>query len=219
MYHRYDELSGEFTQLDYHNYEKAMTEYFKRYGENLIIREGNGIDVTVENIEEYVRDFINLTGKKPVLFIDYIQMLLPNISNATLSDRKARIDNTVRLLKKMSMDLEIPILAISSLNRVGYGKKVGLSSFKESGDLEYTSGILLGLNLEVPTTKADTQIIEKATNPPFGQPRKMLLEVIKFRNGKRNVGIHLDYYHHFNLFKEPPEVISNNTLNTFNPFE
>ena len=196
-----------------------MTEYFNRYGENLIIQEGNGIDMTVENIEEYVKNFIDLTGKKPVLFIDYIQMLLPNVSNITLSDRKSRIDNTVRSLKKMSLDLEIPILAISSLNRIGYGKRVGLSSFKESGDLEYTSGVLLGLNLEVPTTKADTQIIEKATNPPFGQPRKMLLEIIKFRNGKRNVGVHLDYYHHFNLFREPSEIIHKHITNNFNPFE
>ena len=219
LYHRYDELSGEFTQLNYHNYEKAMTEYFNRYGENLIIQEGNGIDMTVENIEEYVKNFIDLTGKKPVLFIDYIQMLLPNVSNVTLSDRKSRIDNTVRSLKKMSLDLEIPILAISSLNRIGYGKRVGLSSFKESGDLEYTSGVLLGLNLEVPTAKADTQIIEKATNPPFGQPRKMLLEIIKFRNGKRNVGVHLDYYYNFNLFREPSEIIHEHITNNFNPFE
>ena len=48
----------------------------------------------------------------------------------------------------LSSSYNLPVIALSSLNRYSYNKDVAVSSFKESGNIEYASNILLGMNPE-----------------------------------------------------------------------
>lgn len=66
----------------------------------------------------------------------------------------------MRGMKRINLSYGLPVLAISSLNRQSYTDKIStnsahknntknevqLSGLKESGSIEYTSGIVLGLN-------------------------------------------------------------------------
>jgi replicative DNA helicase len=48
-------------------------------------------------------------------------------------------------LKRISRDYNTPVLAISSFNRENYASPVNMAAFKESGAVEYTSDVLIGL--------------------------------------------------------------------------
>ena len=51
-------------------------------------------------------------------------------------------------LKRISRDFKTPVIGISSFNRDNYNNAVSMQSFKESGAIEYSSDILIGLQLK-----------------------------------------------------------------------
>lgn len=100
-----------------------------------------GLDTIARGIEDHVR----LTGSAPVVFVDYLQILRPNDSTGRKSD-KQNMDETVSELRRISKEYRVPVFVISSLNRSSYGQSIGMDAFKESGAIEYSSDVLLGLN-------------------------------------------------------------------------
>ena len=60
---------------------------------------------------------------------------------------KQIVDHNITELKQLSRDFDIPIIAVSSLNRQSYSGKITMSAFKESGAIEYGSDVLIGLQL------------------------------------------------------------------------
>lgn len=48
-------------------------------------------------------------------------------------------------LKRISRDYKIPVIAISSFNRDNYSAPVNTAAFKESGAVEYSADVLIGL--------------------------------------------------------------------------
>ena len=103
--------------------------------------EGIG-DIGVEQIRAAVDKHIRLTGRTPVVVIDYLQILAP--ADIKASD-KQNTDKAVLELKRLSRDKKLPVLAISSLNRENYNAPISMTAFKESGAIEYSSDVLLGL--------------------------------------------------------------------------
>jgi len=100
-----------------------------------------GLDTIARGIEDHVR----LTGSAPVVFVDYLQILRPNDLTGRKSD-KQNMDETVSELRRISKEYRVPVFVISSLNRSSYGQSIGMDAFKESGAIEYSSDVLLGLN-------------------------------------------------------------------------
>jgi replicative DNA helicase len=221
LYSRYDYKLQDFIRLSYISYSEAAAEYFTRYGKHLHIYEnGNGSGITAKFIDQVTRQHYEKTGNKPVIFIDYLQMLAADPSDrGQVTSSKLKIDAAVRILKQLSIDLSIPVFTISSLNRQGYGSRVTSKSFKESGDLEYTGGVMLGLNLEAMTKSYDSpdeaaKAIKEANKSKPEQilePRKMILEVLKFRSGAKDKDINLLYYPAFNYYEIDP--LDQNKLN------
>ena len=78
-----------------------------------------------------------------VVFIDYLQ-IIPFAGNAGL---RAQIDDFARRLRHLQMTEGICVFLVSSLNRMSYMGPVRLDSFKESGIIEFTGDVILGLNL------------------------------------------------------------------------
>lgn len=103
--------------------------------------------IGLDTIRDRVKEHIRIMGKDraPVVFIDYLQILRPDDSTGRKSD-KQNMDETVSELRRISKAHQIPIVAISSLNRSAYGQPITMEAFKESGAIEYSSDVLLGLN-------------------------------------------------------------------------
>ena len=170
---------------------------YGRYAENIFIHEGIG-DIGTEQIRETVERHISITGRKPVVLIDYLQILAPTNDRAT---DKQNTDKAVLELKRISRDFKIPVIAISSFNRDNYSSPVSMQSYKESGAIEYSSDILIGLQLKG-AGKKDFDVTEaKAKNP-----REIELVILKNRNGATGKRIQYKYYPMFNYFEEIGEI-------------
>lgn len=120
-------------------------ERYRKSAENLYIVEGSykGGRIDIPAIVEIVKGHIARTGRKPVVFIDYLQMLsLGKESNKT---DKQLTDASIFELKSLSRTYGIPVIAISSFNRDNYLEPVSMQSFLSSSGIEYSSDILIGL--------------------------------------------------------------------------
>jgi replicative DNA helicase len=180
---------------------------YEKYAMHIFISEGIG-NIGVEQIREAVEKHIRITGRTPVVVIDYLQILAPY--NERVSD-KQNIDKSVMELKRISRDCKLPIVCISSLNRQNYRLPVSMEAFKESGAIEYSSDVLIGLQLA--GTGSENFDVDKAKSE---NPRKIELLILKNRNGVTGDKIRYKYYPLFNYFEEdwtqyPVQSSSNET--------
>ena len=93
-----------------------MNEYQTQIAPNIWIFEGVG-NVGVKEVREKVNRHISLKGRKPLVLIDYVQILAPFDIRGT---DKQNIDKAVLELKRLSRDFDIPVLCVSSLNRESF---------------------------------------------------------------------------------------------------
>ena len=100
-------------------------------------------------------------------------------------------------LKRISRYCKLPVIGVSSFNRAGYGTRVQMESFKESGEIEYSSDVLMGLQCKGAGTSSFD--VDKAKQR---DPREIELLVLKNRNGRVAGPIDLKYYPMFNYFEE-----------------
>ncbi len=206
-------------------------EAYNQYAEHIFISEGVGNigvdDVSrwvVEHINPLTENHISLTGNKPVVVIDYLQILAPVDMRAT---DKQNTDRAVLELKRTSRDLKIPVFIVSSFNRASYTDPVSMSSFKESGAVEYSSDVLIGLQYEgmdykiVETWDKDLEKqVLKSETPTVrdGRIRALLdnlyeqetvrvqLKMLKNRFGKKGESVIYEYTPMFNRFVEKEKM-------------
>lgn len=191
---------------------EESTEYSLTIGKRMNIIEGN-FDCDVSFICNYIRQYIEINQVKPVVIVDYLQILQPAVEDVKRKSTKEMIDNTVTTLKRISRELGITLLVISSVNRNNYNEPVTFESLKESGGIEYTADVIWGLQLQCVndedfvgsnlTQKRKIVKEEKAKNP-----RKIELCCLKNRYGISSYSCYFDYYPANDLFveqKEEPE--------------
>ena len=192
--------------------EKARGYYREKISPRIWIREGVG-DLKAEHIRDAVERHISLTGRSPVVVIDYLQILAPYEIRAT---DKQNTDKAVLELKRTSRDYKIPVFGISSFNRDNYTAPVNMASFKESGAIEYSSDVLMGLQYEGmdysegETDGARQKRIRQLVKANEDKARKgegvqIHLKVLKNRNGSKGSSDPLNFYPMFNSFQEYPE--------------
>lgn len=188
------DIYSKYTNKDQEILETAINNY-EKYANHLYFTEGVG-NITTSKIRQQIEKHINLTGNRPVVFVDYLQIITPESKYST--DKQA-IDQTILELKRISRDLKVILVVISSFNRNSYGKEVTLSAFKESGSVEYSSDLLLGLQLtDVSAKNFDIEQAKKQI------PRKVELIILKNRNGITNEKVKFRYYQPYNMFQELP---------------
>lgn len=176
---------------------KSVKDY-SDFAKHIVIHEGQG-DIGAGYIRQAIEKHINLTGNKPIVFIDYLQIIAPYNDRAT---DKQNTDKAVTELKRISRDCKIPIIAISSLNRDNYSSKISMQAFKESGAIEYSSDVLIGLQFKGQGDK-DFDIDEaKAKSNDKNSPRDIELKILKNRNGRTGDSLFYKYHALFNYFKE-----------------
>lgn len=170
----------------------AVKEY-SDYANHIYIIEGMG-NVGVREVRKFIERHQHFTGKSPILVIDYLQILAPFNERAT---DKQNTDKAVLELKRISRDFKIPVIGISSFNRDNYNNSVGMQSFKESGAIEYSSDVLIGLQF-----KGVGEIGFDINEAKSRNPREVELVVLKNRNGKTGTKMIFDFYAMFNYFEE-----------------
>ena len=179
-------------------------------------------DIGVEKIKAVIARHIRITGRKPLVIIDYLQIIAPFDMRAT---DKQNTDKAVVELKRASRDYDVPLFAISSFNRENYTSPVNIASFKESGAIEYTSDVLMALQFKgmdylkkedgkYEDEKSRTARIiqlrneqEKNAEIP-GKAQELQLKILKNRNGRKG-GVDLEFHPMFNCFEIPKKKVEN----------
>lgn len=173
--------------------ETKTSKYFQTIAKRTSIYESVG-NVGVTEIAERVNKYVCYSGNKPLVIIDYLQLLAPVDPHFT---DKQNTDKNVLELKRLSRELEIPIIAISSLNRANYNEPISMAAFKESGAIEYSSDVLLGLQLAGAGDKDFNVDMAKSQ-----EPRQIELKILKNRRGKTGDSIKFEYYASRQFFRE-----------------
>lgn len=196
-----------YSQQDREIIGAAITAY-SHYADHIFIHEGVG-NIGVEQIREKVEQHIRITGNKPVILIDYLQILAPYNDRAT---DKQNTDKAVLELKRISRDFSIPVIGISSFNRDNYTAPVNMASFKESGAVEYSSDVLLALQYEGmdwqegENQKDRDKRVRQLMNDVIstgrqGKAQSIQVKILKNRNGSKGDTC-IDFYPMFNYFTE-----------------
>ena len=189
-------LSGR-QYTDYSNTEKnlintAIREYAKTT-DHLFIFEAMG-DTGTDEVRKEIEKHILFTGRKPVVIIDYLQILSPHNERST---DKQNTDYAILQLKRISRDHKLPVVMISSFNRENYTGKVSMQAFKESGAIEYSTDVLIGLQL-----KGTGERNFDTDSAKTKHPREIEAVILKNRNGATGKKIAYHYYTMFNYFSE-----------------
>lgn len=169
---------------------------YSAFAKRVYIREGLG-DITPGDVKGMVEMHRDMTGNVPVVFVDYMQILAPSDVRAT---DKQNMDKAALEMKRLSRDMKTPVVAISSLNRDNYKEAINLAALKESGALEYSSDVVIGLQLKDAGTKEAKSSPDWVDDRMSEDPRKIEARILKNRNGRRGGRLNFDYYPVFNLF-------------------
>ena len=187
---------------------KAADEYKKGISDRLSIIEGN-FACNISFIGDYIRRYINKTGKKPIVFVDYLQILQPEQDErGRTQTTKETVDSTVTELKRISREQGLTVFVISSVNRANYLTPIDFESLKESGGIEYTCDVIWGLQLQClndPIFDKQNNIKErrkKIKEAKAATPRKIELVCLKNRYGVSSYSCYFDYTPEYDLFTE-----------------
>lgn len=162
-----------------------------------------GFDTDITYIVGTVQQYISSRNVKPVVIVDYLQIIRPADPRQAAKDA---VDANVRALKKLQTDNDLVVMVICSLNRQNYLTPVDFESFKESGGIEYTADVVWGLQLSVMNEdmfNKEGKIKEKREKVKAAKlevPRKVQLVCLKNRYGKSSYECGFNYYPQYDLF-------------------
>lgn len=185
--------------------------------QRLRIFRGN-FQISVDHICSMIEDYISREQKKPVVFLDYLQLLAPP-QGLRNSDQRSQVDYNVKRLKSLQRDLGLLIIMISNFNRASYDDPVRYESFKESGLIEFTCDYVWGLQLKIVSSQLFQQQQGKngqptATTANKAQksqmtfraaqefPKKIQFVSLKSRNGVQQYITEFNYFNRYDAFVE-----------------
>ena len=165
---------------------------------------------TANEIRAKVEAFIKATGRKPVVFIDYLQLIRPaeELRRATSIEQ---LDDTVDKLAALRRELKLPVVVISSFNRANYNTVADATAFRGSGLIEYTADAVITLELDVErkasaTGAAVSNAAKLSTmdgmRGNLDSVREIKLTFLKNRGNKVGSQIYYTYDARFNYFEE-----------------
>lgn len=116
---------------------KSGNEKLKAF-ENIHVRNGSA---RVSDVRSCVKN-----GNYDLVVIDYLQLVKPDKGRG--SNRYAEVGDISRGIKAIAMDYNVPIIALSQLNRASEGKEdkePTMSELRESGDIEQDASVIIML--------------------------------------------------------------------------
>lgn len=165
---------------DYHkSLIRRARERYAKYSKHVFIYPGGIGDQSTEDMRKALTEHVRRSKcKKPLVIVDYLQIIPPDNGKT----EKQNMDKAILEFKRLSRDFGIPVIVVSSFNRASYEGKPSLKAYKESGAIEYSCDVLLGLG------KADNGSVEEVnlsndTVEPSGVEEQGLY-ILKNRNGR-----------------------------------
>jgi len=149
-------------------------------------------NMTLVEIRAKCRRLKQKVGLKMVI-IDYLQLMT---SGKRVESRQQEVSEFSRALKLMAKELQVPVVALSQLNRgpeQRADKKPALSDLRESGSLEQDADMVILLHRESAYEKE---------NPRAGEADFI---VAKHRNGPTDT-ITVGFHGHFSRFADMPRI-------------
>lgn len=209
-------LWEEYTRDEKQIIDNAIEDY-KEYAGNIFIYEAPlGVrGFSVYDVADIVEAHAAPDELPPIVIIDYLQILQPPADKPNL-DSKRNMDLAITALKQISRDYNAPVIAISSFNRSNYNEGVSFAALKESGAIEYTADVVMGLQYEGVEKIANDEHIDTekkriikikqviAQNEILadrGEAQNIHVKLLKNRNGVKGTAT-LYYLPKYNYFYE-----------------
>ena len=184
---------NEYTQV----YADALSD-FENMADKIFYRDGSSDRITIGEVENFVRQLVE-SGRRPFVFVDYLQFLKTDIQNLT---DKQQADRVIEALKRLSTRYGITVIAISSINRQSYSSKAGLSALKESGQIEFTGDAVLMIQ---PSEVSDENAKDKYEEVLSQEERDLEVVLLKNRYGALGKA-YFKFFAKFNLFSETESI-------------
>ena len=191
------ERRGRWTEDRRATFDEAMAWYVENVAPNLRYKQADeqiGVKDVVECAEvmraadKAAAEAEGREARTPIVVIDYLQLLAPQDPHDT--DKRA-VDRNVMGLRQLARDCGTTVLCISNLNRSSYQGAVDIDSFKESGAVEYSADVLMGLQpANITEELEDVSEVKKKSEGrrlqrehKHDSVRKCELVILKNRNG------------------------------------
>ena len=168
-------MSGNLLNDDWRRITEAKSQLS---GAKLFISEDVG--VTVGDIKSQCRRLATSDNGLDLVIIDHLQLL--NMGGNYGNNRQAEMTDISRNLKKMAMELKVPVIALSQLSRgveSREDKRPKMSDLRESGAIEQDADIVMFLyrddynktsdTIEAPDPSLVELIVSKHRNGPTGK--------------------------------------------------
>ena len=185
---------------------EAAQNYKSKIGDRISIIEA-GFNADTAYIADYVRRYYKRTGKRPVVIIDYLQVLKSGeITNRRGQGNREIVEECIAQLVLLKRELDLTIITIVSLNRANYMQPFDFESIKETGLAEYSGDVVWGLQLrclddtdylEAKTIERKRELIRAAKGE---LPRKVKLCSVKHRGQQAIYDCAFEYYPQYDLF-------------------
>lgn len=133
-----------------------------------------------------------------VVVVDYLQ-LITGKATGDFQYREREVAENTRLLKNLALELNVPVIGLSQLNRETEkrgDKRPLLADLRESGELEQAADVVMFLYRE--------DYYNEGATPP-GNPSETEILIRKNRNGGLGT-VMLDFYRPWLLFQTPNDA-------------
>ena len=164
-------------RLEDEDWEKLTTALGKLNEAPVFIDEGAGLSSF--DVRARARRLHRQTGKLGLIVIDYLQLMSPPAGKQG-ENRATEISEISRSLKALAKELDVPVIALSQLNRSVEqrpDKRPVMSDLRESGAIEQDADLILFIyrdevyNPDSPDKGTAEIIIGKQRNGPIGRVR------------------------------------------------
>ncbi|MBD3841558.1 MAG: replicative DNA helicase [Campylobacterales bacterium] len=201
---------GEFDQEQANKVEKA----FQDLSTKKLFVDDNG-NVNINQLRARARKIMqNKENNVKMIIIDYLQLM----SGTGGTDRRLVVDEISRGLKLLARELQIPIIALSQLNRGLENrpdKRPMLSDIRESGAIEQDADIIMfvyrdDIYKERDEKRKEKESLDRGDNPPYksafiNKPVEEAEIIIgKQRNGSTGT-VKLDFHKELTKFMDKEE--------------
>jgi replicative DNA helicase len=187
-------------RLEDEDWERLTTALGKLNDAPIYIDEGSAL--TSFDVRARARRLHRQTGKLGLIVVDYLQLM--SGSSAKQSENRAtEISEISRSLKGLAKELDVPVIALSQLNRsveTRPDKRPMMSDLRESGAIEQDADLILFIyrdevyNPDSPDKGTAEIIIGKQRNGPIGRVKLTFIgENTRFEN-YANAGYMPDNY-------------------------
>ena len=178
-------------------------ETFKTYAKNVFTIDNIN---TVEDIENIVMSCIS-QGEKPIVFIDYLQILKPsNKAEVNKYEERQIINLCITKLKELSIKNNLIIFLVSSLNR--QNKEIEIKSYSGSSGIEFNAEFAGTLLIDKKFYNAQSEEEERRKIQEIMKDRhykRLILSILKQKDGISGIDIKLKLYAPYYYYEEVEE--------------